>query len=259
METIEDIRRFLEKGYLEYRSGMTIECAIFGYHQGKLSILLVKNEIITQWCLPSGYIRKTERLDEAASRVTAERTGIENLFLKQFKTFADPGRGDPHGGFNEDRLFQLTGIRIENDNWLNTESIAIGHYAITDIIKTKPKADLISSECRWFPVDDLPLLGFDHGEIVREALFTMRMHLYHFPLGKNFLPEKFTLKEIKLFYEVMSGKQLHATNFTNKLVTIGLIVKLDEKKNIGAHRAPTYYRFDDVVYDKALNEGLVLV
>ena len=54
-------------------------------------------------------------------------------------------------------------------------------------------------------------------------------------------------------------KQLHATTFTTKLMTLGLVVKLDEKKNIGAHRSPAYYKLADAVYEKALREGLVLV
>jgi hypothetical protein len=56
----------------------------------------------------------------------------------------------------------------------------------------------------------------------------------------------------------MSGKQLNASNFPNKLIALGLIVKLDEKRNIGAHRSPTYYSFDEETYEKALDEGLVL-
>jgi 8-oxo-dGTP diphosphatase len=84
------------------------------------------------------------------------------------------------------------------------------------------------------------------------------VHLYHFPIGQNFLQQKFTLKEIKEFYEVMSGKQLNASNFPNKLISLGLIVKLDEKRRIGAHRSPAYYKFDEESYEKALREGLVL-
>jgi 8-oxo-dGTP diphosphatase len=142
--------------------------------------------------------------------------------------------------------------------WLTGETVSVGFYAITDIVNAIPNADFFSSECAWFPADKLPLLGFDHNEIVREALFTMRMHLYHVPIGQNFLQQKFTLKEIKEFYEVMSGKQLNASNFPNKLISLGLIVKLDEKRNIGAHRSPTYYKFDEESYKQALREGLVL-
>jgi hypothetical protein len=135
----------------------------------------------------------------------------------------------------------------------------VGFYAINDIVNTIPATDFFSSECRWFPVNKIPRLGFDHDEMVRDALFTMRMQLYHFPIGMNLLPLKFTLKEIKSFYEVMSGKTLNATNFPNKLIAMGLIAKLDEKKSIGAHRSPAYYKFDKEIYRKALKEGLVLV
>ena len=259
MESKEEIRHFLEKGYLVYRPALTVDCAIFGYHEGELKLLLSKNRIVTMWCLPGGYVKKDESLDQAASRTTAERTGIENLFLKQFKTFGDPGRMDAQGGVDLKFLEEFVDVKIEAATWLFGETISVGFYAISDIINAKPKADILSSECRWFPVNDLPRLGFDHEELVKEALETMRIHLYHYPIGKNLLPEKFTLKEIRLFYEVMSGKTLHASNFPNKLISIGLITKLDEKKSIGAHRAPTYYKFNDEAYEKALKEGLVLV
>jgi len=258
METLKEIQDFFHNGYVDYRPNLTVDCAIFGYHGGELQLLLVKNKIFTKWCLPGGYVRKDENLDRAAARITPERAGLENLFLKQFKTFGEPGRNSPRS-VDGDKLLELTGIRISEESWLTGETASVGFYSITDIVNANPKADFLSSECRWFSIDQLPPLGFDHDEMVREALFTMRMHLYHFPIGKNLLPAKFTLKEIRQFYEVMSGKQLNASNFPNKLISLGLIVKLDEKRNIGAHRSPTYYKFDDEVYEGALSEGLVLV
>lgn len=259
METLEDLKHFFEEGYINYRPNLTVDCAIFGYHGGTLKLLLVKNKVITKWCLPGGFVKKAENLYEAAARTTTERTGIGNLFLKQFKTFGNPGRNSSQGIFDEEKFYELTGLRFEADNWLLGDTVSVGFYAITDIVHSQPKADFISSECRWFSIDELPELGFDHNEMVREALFTMRIDLYHFPIGKNLLQPKFTLKEIKLLYEVLSGKTLNPTNFPNKLISLKLISRLEEKKHIGAHRAPTYYQFNDEVYEKALVEGLVLV
>jgi 8-oxo-dGTP diphosphatase len=259
METMQELRQFFDSGYKEYRPDITIDCAIFGYHDGKLQLLLVKNKILTLWCMPGGYVKRSETLDEASARITLERTGIGNLFLKQFKTFGDPGRNNAYGVFDPEKLYEISGIRIPEDSWLMNQTLSVGFYAISDLVKAIPRADVLSSECQWFPIDEVPHLGFDHDEMVREALFTMRMHLYHFPVGKNLLPNKFTLKEIKQFYEAMSGKPLHATNFPNKLIKIGLIDRLEEKKSIGAHRSPTYYRFNDEIYEKALKEGLVIV
>jgi len=257
MESLQEIQHFFREGYLDYRPNLTVDCAIFGYHDGELQLLLVKNKLVTKWCLPGGYVKKDENLDEAAARTTLERTGIGNLFLKQFKTFGNPGRNDPRGAIDPDKLFELAGVRVE-DTWLTGETASVGFYAITDIVNARPNADFLSSECGWFSVDKLPPLGFDHDEMALEALFTMRMHLYHFPIGKNMLPEKFTLKEIHLFYETMIGKKLNPSNFPNKLISLGLLVKLDEKKSIGAHRSPTFYKFNTDVYDRVLKEGLVL-
>jgi 8-oxo-dGTP diphosphatase len=258
MDELHQLKNFFSQGYLNHRPGLTVDCAIFGYHDGELQLLLVKNKLVTKWCLPGGYVRNDETLDQAATRVTAERTGIANLFLRQFKTFGNPGRNDVRGVLDTQKLFEIAQVSIENNSWLNGETTSVGYYAITDIINAKPTADLFSSECRWFSINNLPKLGFDHEEMVPEALLTMRMQLYHFPIGKNLLQQKFTLKEIKHFYEVMSGKLLNASNFPNKLISLGLIVKLDEKRNIGAHRSPAYYRFDEETYDNALKEGLVL-
>jgi 8-oxo-dGTP diphosphatase len=259
MESLKELQHFFSKGYLDYRPYLTVDCAIFGYHNGELQLLLVKNkDIMTMWCLPGGYVRKDEGLDQAATRITAERTDIPNLFLKQFKAFGDPGRNDSRGALDEQKLFELAQVRVDENSWLNGDTVSVGYYAITDIISARPKGDFLSSECRWFSVNKLPKLGFDHDEMVREALLTMRVQLYHFPIGKNLLQQKFTLKEIKHFYEVMSGKQLNASNFPNKLISLGLIVKLDEKRKIGAHRSPAYYQFDEKSYEKALKDGLVL-
>jgi 8-oxo-dGTP diphosphatase len=257
MKSLSELQDFFEVGYLHYLPHLTIDCAIFGYQQGELKLLLVKNKIITDWCLPGGFIKREEKLDEAAGRISQERTGIKNLFLKQFKTFGDPGRNS-YKKFDKEKFFKLTGIKIQANSWLLDHTVSIGFYAITDISNASPEADVMSSECAWFPINDLPELAFDHNEMVSEALLTMRIHLYHFPIGKSMLPEKFTLKEIHLFYETMIGKKLNPSNFPNKLISLGLLEKLNEKRSIGAHRSPTFYKFNTKVYDKALGEGLVL-
>jgi hypothetical protein len=116
----------------------------------------------------------------------------------------------------------------------------------------------MSAECAWFDIDNLPRLEFDHDEMVKEALHVMRIQLYHYPIGFNMLAEKFTLSEIHALYETLLGKKLDISNFPKKLLTLGLLKKLDEKRSIGAHRSPHLYMFDKERYDNALKEGLVL-
>ena len=147
METLKELQHFFTEGYIDHRPNLTIDCAIFGYHEGELQLLLVKNRFFTMWCLPGGFVRKDESLDQAATRITAERTGIANLFLKQFRAFGDPGRNDPRGAFDPEQLYELAQVRLEDDTWLTGETVSVGYYAITDIVNAKPKADFLSSEC----------------------------------------------------------------------------------------------------------------
>src|SRR5580692_3456122 len=164
MKSLSELQEFLKDGYLKYLPHLSIDCAIFGYHEGELKLLLVKNKIIPHWCLPGGFIKREEGLDEAAGRISKERTGIKNLFLKQFKTFGDPDRNG-YRSFNKDRFFKLTGINIPENSWLLDRTASIGFYAITDISHASPEADIMSSECAWFPIDGLPKLAFDHDEM----------------------------------------------------------------------------------------------
>lgn len=259
MENFDELKAFFTEGYKIYRRGISIDCAIFGFEKNSLKILLSKNAILTKWSLPGGFVKTNESLEDAAHRITIERTGMEHLFFRQFKTFGDPQRNLVQEIFDDSEFKKITGFHVPSDTWLAEQAISVGYYAVTQITKSAPKADLFSSECRWVDLNQIPQLAFDHNKILAEALQSLKIHLYHYPIGKNLLPEKFTLKEIKNLYEILSGKPLHSSNFPNKLISLGLIEKTNEKKNIGAHRAPTFYTFNNQVYEKMLQEGFVLV
>jgi hypothetical protein len=73
------------------------------------------------------------------------------------------------------------------------------------------------------------------------------------------LPEKFALTEIHAVYETILGRELHIRNFPQKLLFLELITKLNEKRNIGPHRAPFLYKFNKDKYTEALKAGVTLV
>src|ERR1700685_4669203 len=92
MTVNREMEDFILNGYKSYIPHVSLDCAIFGYHERQLKLLLIKRKFLDGWCLPGGYIRRTEKLVEAAERNVRERTGIDNLFLQQFKAFGDPKR-----------------------------------------------------------------------------------------------------------------------------------------------------------------------
>ncbi|MBS1527776.1 MAG: NUDIX hydrolase [Bacteroidetes bacterium] len=256
MQSQAEIQDFVLNGYLTYIPHVSLDCAIFGYHEQQLKLLLIKHVALGRWCLPGGYIKRTETLVEAANRNVKEKTNVDNLFLQQFKTFGDPGRAQ-FSHFDEKKWFEVTSVHIDKTSWLVDQTISVGFYAITDFSITEPQSDLTTT-CEWFDVDNLPPLEFDHDEMVRDALHAMRIQLYHYPIGINLLPEKFTLSEIHALYETLLGKKLDISNFPKKLIALGLLKKLDEKRSIGAHRSPHLYKFDKEKYDQALQNGVVL-
>jgi 8-oxo-dGTP diphosphatase len=117
----------------------------------------------------------------------------------------------------------------------------------------------LAEEYRWWDIDQIPRLLFGHNDMVAKALETIRLQLYHQPIGANLLPPKFTLPEIHGLYETLLGKSLDRRNFPKKLFALGLLNKLHEQRPIGPHRSPNLYEFNKINYQKALEEGLVLL
>ena len=97
-----------------------------------------------------------------------------------------------------------------------------------------------------------------HDDMVKEALQFLRQQLYYYPIVERLLPGKFTLTEIHAVYETLLGTRLDIRNFPKKLIFLGLIRKLNEKRNIGPHRAPFLYSFNNKKYRKALEKGMTL-
>jgi 8-oxo-dGTP diphosphatase len=257
MSREQELKEFILYGYKQYIPHVSIDCAIFGYHERQMKVLLIRHKFLNGWCLPGGYIRRTEKLAEAAARNVKERTGIDGLFLQQYKTFGDPDR-IKLDEFDVEKWFAATGVRITRDNWLIDQTISVGFYAITDFSLSVPQPDILADDCAWFDIHEIPRLEFDHDEMVREALHTMRVQLYHYPIGYSLLPAKFTLAEIHSLYETLLGKKLDISNFPKKLISLGLLKKTAEKRSIGAHRSPHLYTFNKASYENALREGLVL-
>ncbi|MDQ3292698.1 MAG: NUDIX domain-containing protein [Bacteroidota bacterium] len=255
MNTLEEVNDFVHNGDKEYLPHVSIDSVIFGYHQQQLKILLLKWKGYEGWGLPGGFIKRREPLSEAAHRILKEKTNLSNLFLQQFYVFGDSPYRVKERSPQEFR--DKFGLQVEDDNWLFERTLAIGYFALVDYSKVSVQTDFFTEDYQWWDVDDIPKLLFDHNEAVDKALLTLRLQIYHQPIGYNLLPEKFTLPEIHSLYETILGKELDQRNFSKKLITLGLIRKLEERRFIGAHRSPYLYQFEKETYENALQEGIV--
>jgi ADP-ribose pyrophosphatase YjhB (NUDIX family) len=241
-----------------YLRNVSVDNVIFGYHDKELKVLLQQPFTDSKWTVTGGYIKRTESIEAAASRIAFERTGLKNLFFEQFRTFGNPDR-TKDSDFTPERIGKLRGVAMPPDMWVFDYFVTVGFYTLTEFSKVEVKGDIYEANCQWWPVNELPRMMFDHQLMVGKALDALRIHIAHYPIGYELLEEKFTLPEIHALYETILGKKLDDRNFTRRLLAMGIVVKLKETKRIGAHRSPYLYKFDKEKYRQGLKDGDVLV
>ena len=90
-----------------------------------MKVLLLRLKRTHNYALPGGFVQKNETVESAASRVLKERTGLDNIFLKQFKVFSDPDRSKANKAIED--LFRK-GLSEEVLNFFSKRFISIGFF-----------------------------------------------------------------------------------------------------------------------------------
>lgn len=215
-------------------NAITIDCAIFGFNKGNLEVLLVQHgEGISKgkWGLPGGWIHKKESTDAAAHRLLYELTALDHIYLEQLKAFGNPDR------------FPLRRV------------ITIGYYALIKREDYNIKAGFTASDAKWYKINEIPNLIYDHNEILEYSIKHLRNRVRQAPIGFNLLPEKFTLLQLMHLYEEILGIEMDKSNFRRKILHMKLLVALDEKQQDVSHRAAKLYKFDSEIYTKLTEKG----
>mgnify|MGYP001497760907 CR=1 FL=1 len=243
--SLDDLFRSGDQYYLPH---LSVDCVIFGFHENELKVLLLEWKDSKRWSLPGGFVLKNEHIDDSAVRILKRRTGLDKIYLRQFHAFGDPARKKKKHG--------LKPPPDATDSWMMDRFITIGYWALVEFSKVVPTPDQFSSSCQWWDVKDVPDLILDHNEIIDTALESLRNHLNDYPIGKDLLPEKFTMPELQHLYETILDKQLDRRNFQKKILSLEILDRLRELKHGGAHKAPYLYRFNQRKYEAALKQGI---
>ena len=214
---------------------VTTDCVIFGFDGTRMKVLLVQRGIEPykgRWAFPGGFLQMDESAEEGALRELREETGLSGAFIRQFHTFSAPDR-DPR-----ERV------------------ITIAFYALVRIEEVTGGDD--AADARWFALDEVPQLAFDHDQILRTAELALRQQIHFEPVGFELLPEKFTLRELQNLYEAILGVRFDKRNFSNKINRLGLLEPLDEKVNPSRKKEATLFRFNKPKYDELKQKGFRL-
>lgn len=214
---------------------VTTDCVIFGFGGERLQVLLIERGIEPykgKWAFPGGFLKMDETAEEGARRELKEETGLDGAYMEQFHTFSAPER-DPR-----ERV------------------ITIAYYALVKIQEVKGGDDAASA--RWFPLDDIPSLAFDHDYILRMATQRLREQIHFQPIGFELLPEKFTLKELQLLYEAILGINFDRRNFSKKMMHLEILTDLEETVWPTPKREAKLYKFNAEKYEELKRKGFRL-
>lgn len=218
-----------------FKSAFTVDNVIFGFDEGDLKVLLIKRgeePFKNRWALPGYFVYPNEDLDTAAKRVLEEMTGIRNVFLEQVKTFGAVNR-HPFGRVITVAYFSL--IRIDNYEVQTSSAVA--------------------RKAEWHSVSKLKNLPFDHQEILDASFQRLKWMVRYRPVGFELLPSKFTLTELQHLYEAILETELEKRNFRKKILSMNLLIDLDETQEGVAHRPARLYKFDKQKYEQLLADG----
>ena len=207
---------------------LTVDCAIFGFEENKLKVLLIKSDLEIfngKLSLLGDFVNDNEELDDAAYRILKERTGMNDVFLDQVRSFGHPGR-HPGG-----RVITIAYCSLLN----------INHHELK----------IHDNDLHWHSVSSLNEMAFDHREIVDACYAWLQKRIQEHPLGFNLLPDKFSLRELQNLYEAILGVTLDRRNFRKKFASMNLLIDIDEMEQDVPHRPGKLYKFNFEKYEKS--------
>lgn len=130
------------------RPCVTTDCLIFKKIDSKWFLLLIErgNEPFKGcWALPGGFLEMEEDLETCAARELQEETGLIGISLHQLCAFGAPHRDPRHRT-----------ISVAFWGFDHTQQQAVGSDD--------------AAQAKWFALDALPNLAFDHELIIQKAL-----------------------------------------------------------------------------------------
>ncbi|GAC1395113.1 MAG: NUDIX domain-containing protein [Chloroflexota bacterium] len=188
--------------YENARPAVTADALLFTIIHGRLHLLLIRRHSDPYggcWALPGGFCQENEEPGSTALRALAEETGVRDVWMEQLFTFGQPGR-DPRG-------------------WV----ISVAFFALVASERLSPHAQDDERQARWWSVDELPPLAFDHSQMVAYALFRLRTKIEYSNVGFQLLPREFTLPALQRVYEAVLGNPIDKRNFRKKVLESGAV------------------------------------
>lgn len=224
----------------------------------KMSLLLVKREnypFKDKWCLPGGFVRIDEDLDEAPQRVLKEETNLDNIYLEQLYTFGDVDR-DPRMRVVSSAYMALIDKNRFTEklkmgaSWFditlfeekeNVVTIVLDNGVETISFRIKKVLREQTTDRYSFKTIENEKLAFDNPVAILSGLERLRNKLEYTDIVFNMMPTYFTLGELQQVYEVILNKKLLDPAF--RRIIANKVEKTDKMKTGGGHRPSALFKY----------------
>ena len=215
---------------------LSVDAVVFGYEEGHISVLLIKRKYAPfkgEWAIPGGFVKNEESLEDAVERELFEETGVKISYLEQLYTFGSPDR-DPR-----------------------TRVVSIAYFGLVRPNTFKIYASTDAEEVKWFNINELPKLSFDHKEILKVAIERLQGKITYEPIGFELLDKKFPFSDLEKLYTTLLGREIDRRNFRKKIVSLNVLDELSEKVSKGSGRPAKLFQFNQKRYFQLKKEGII--
>jgi len=216
---------------------VAVDAIVFGYSNNCLNVLLIKQKYGTYkgcWALVGGFVKNEEALKDAVIRELKEETGIDVNYLEQLYTFGD--------NINRDARARV---------------ISIAYFALVNSAKLVLTADTDAEDAQWFPINEVPVLGYDHNEILAMGHKRLKDKLSYQPIGFDLLDKEFLFSDLENLYCAILEKEIDRRNFRKKIISLDVLDetnKFSSKKN---GRPAKLFKFNAKKYNRLVKNGFL--
>lgn len=221
------------------------------------SILLVKRNTYPykdKWCLPGGFVKIDEDIEEAAERILKVETNIEDIYLEQLYTYGNPKRDPRMRVISTSYMALIDKNRLnvdvtKNASWFNVmiledeKRIDVTLDNGNEIIRFKIKKTLKekTTDRYKYEIIENEKLAFDHPLVIVSGISRLKNKLEYTDIVFNMMPTYFTLGELQQVYEVILGKKLLDPAF--RRIIKDKVEKTDKMQTGGGHRPSALFRY----------------
>ncbi len=213
----------------EYNTNIESIITIFTVDEDKLKVLLMRKKeepYKGYWVLPNSMVKNDETIEDNLTNLVYDKLGIKSLYIEQCRTYSNI------------------------DRYPDSRVVGVNHIGIIDpvtlLLKREAREDV---ETAWFPITDLPKLGYDHGYIIEKTLSILGKKLNSASYIRNLFKADFTLPELERVLTSILDTKVDRRNFRKRLLKLNIIEPTGDMSEGHNGRPAKLYRFKEEVKD----------